>query len=385
MIRIAINAVIAKKKAKGGFQVAYNFLLASKKNLDAEWFYFVSEDMDDAIGSFFEQVRGSTYFVFPTQPDFRTIRSVQNQINELVIRLNIDIVYSILAPSYLKFRCLEVMRLANAWNYISNVNTYAWETLSIKERISMYLHAKFTCFLIKRTCFFVTQTEAAKKSIIKVTGTSDSNVKVVPNVLPAIYNDIEVVKFTNPKVINIVSISGISKHKNIDIIPKVAALLKSKYGIHNFKFHVTIPSSNTVYEDYFKSLSKQYGVEESVNIHDSMTQKQLGEFYLNCDICFFPSLLETFSATLLEAMYFQMPIVTSDLDFNKEVAQDAALYFQPQNAEDAARKLSSVINNHELYNSLIIKGQERLSLYKEYDLYFMNTFFFLKTVFEQNS
>ena len=69
----------------------------------------------------------------------------------------------------------------------------------------------------------------------------------------------------------------------------------------------------------------EYNVANMVENVGYQTQDQLKELYSRCDLFFFPSLLETFSVSLVEAMYFKMPIVATDIDFNREVTEDAAL------------------------------------------------------------
>ena len=63
---------------------------------------------------------------------------------------------------------------------------------------------------------------------------------------------------------------------------------------------------------------------------------KLPELYRNSDICFIPSVLETFSATYVEAMATGRPIVASDLDFAHAVCQESAVYFDPRDPVAAA-------------------------------------------------
>ncbi len=44
-------------------------------------------------------------------------------------------------------------------------------------------------------------------------------------------------------------------------------------------------------------------------------QKELAGYFCNSNALLLPALLESFSATYLEAMYFGLPILTSNLDF----------------------------------------------------------------------
>ena len=69
-MKILINTITTKKHAGGAFQISQNFMLRSLEDTDVDWFYITSQDVDDAVGNRFQHLRGSRYFVFPTQPDF---------------------------------------------------------------------------------------------------------------------------------------------------------------------------------------------------------------------------------------------------------------------------------------------------------------------------
>ena len=70
-MKVLVNTISAKKQAGGAFQVSQNFLLQSLSCTEIDWYYFVSKDIDDVIGTHFSQYKNHNYFVFPTQPDFR--------------------------------------------------------------------------------------------------------------------------------------------------------------------------------------------------------------------------------------------------------------------------------------------------------------------------
>jgi glycosyltransferase involved in cell wall biosynthesis len=54
------------------------------------------------------------------------------------------------------------------------------------------------------------------------------------------------------------------------------------------------------------------------------------------DAVIFPSMLECFSATPLEAMIMRKPLFASNMTFNHNICLDYAFYFDPHSAESAA-------------------------------------------------
>lgn len=75
---------------------------------------------------------------------------------------------------------------------------------------------------------------------------------------------------------------------------------------------------------------------------------------------FLPTVLECFSASYVEAMKMQKPILTSDLGFAKGICNDAALYFSPTSATDIAEKVYLLAHNQMLQKQLIKSGNKQL-------------------------
>jgi glycosyltransferase involved in cell wall biosynthesis len=78
--------------------------------------------------------------------------------------------------------------------------------------------------------------------------------------------------------------------------------------------------------------------------------------YRSADAFILPTLLETFSFTYLEAMHFGLPILTSDRDFAHDRCQDAAVYFDPLNADSVAEAMASVMGSEGLRRQLVGNG-----------------------------
>ena len=74
------------------------------------------------------------------------------------------------------------------------------------------------------------------------------------------------------------------------------------------------------------------------------------------DAIIFPSLLECFSATPLEAMIMKKPLFASDRGFIKDVCFDFAYYFEPTDPESAAAVIHNFLEsqcNEELEAKLL--------------------------------
>jgi glycosyltransferase involved in cell wall biosynthesis len=75
------------------------------------------------------------------------------------------------------------------------------------------------------------------------------------------------------------------------------------------------------------------------------------------------SLSEGFCIPLLEAMYENCPVLSSNVSCLPEVAGDAALYFDPHSVDDLVAKMNNVYKNETTRQKLIGLGQQRVTLF----------------------
>ena len=379
-MKIVLNAILAKPEGMGGFNVARNFYFKTLEDKENEWFYFVSREFDAVIKGREKGLDEKNYFVFYSQPDIRHYFKDRPLIKQAETEINPDVIYSILAPSYHHFKTVEVMRCANAWTVVGGVNKYALEVTPLKFRIRYLLKARLTRWLMRNTQYFVTQSEIAKNCILHTVHTSPENVCVVSNVLPEVYQRMNPEK-TPHHGFEMVYASSPAVHKDYLILPRVASILRDKYGMKDFRIHVTLPESTSQLPLFMASL-KEYGVEDCFVNHGYQNQEDLSRIFSQCDLGLFPSLLETFSVTLLEYMYFNLPIVASDLDFNKEVAGDAAVYFNPHDEDDFASVIFRVFSDPCLREVLLHNAESKLARYLNNSDKYKETTRFLRHVAE---
>lgn len=74
-----------------------------------------------------------------------------------------------------------------------------------------------------------------------------------------------------------------------------------------------------------------------------VTGRLLDELYAHCMFFCLPSSLEGLSISLLEAMSFARPVVVSDIDVNREVAEGVGVFFRNGDKNDLIRALREVL------------------------------------------
>ena len=113
------------------------------------------------------------------------------------------------------------------------------------------------------------------------------------------------------------------------------------------------------FEEILNSPQK-YAVANRVKFLDSVSDEDLPSLYKNA-LCFcLPSLYEGFGLPILEAMQYGCAVATSNVSSLPEAGGDAALYFDPESAEDIAKTLQTLIDDEELRKDLVKKGHEQV-------------------------
>lgn len=109
--------------------------------------------------------------------------------------------------------------------------------------------------------------------------------------------------------------------------------------------------------------SNKLGVEERVFFLGSLPTREINALLRQARCFVFPSLHEGFGIPLLEAFYLGIPVVSSNSTCLPEIADDAALFFDPYEVEDITDKIKKILTDDALRKSLICKGMERVKLF----------------------
>lgn len=90
-----------------------------------------------------------------------------------------------------------------------------------------------------------------------------------------------------------------------------------------------------------EALAHELRVNERVRFLGLVDDARLSELYASCRCVALPSLREGFDLPLVEALRAGAPLVCSDLPVHRELARDAARYFDPRDPQDFLRAMRS--------------------------------------------
>ena len=94
--------------------------------------------------------------------------------------------------------------------------------------------------------------------------------------------------------------------------------------------------------------------------HFNVSDEQLNFLYSKAILFIYPSLHEGFGLPILEAFKAKCPILLSDTDCFREIAQNGASYFSAYSADDLISKIEQLTNNKKEREMLIENGSKRL-------------------------
>jgi glycosyltransferase involved in cell wall biosynthesis len=97
-------------------------------------------------------------------------------------------------------------------------------------------------------------------------------------------------------------------------------------------------------------------VQSSVIFTDFVSDRELSVLYQKASLYVFPSLYEGFGLPPLEAMYYQLPVVSSNSSCLPEILGEAAVFFDPENIHEIAEKIKQVLEDKPLQRTLINRG-----------------------------
>ena len=342
----------------GGVQVSLSFINELKKiNKAHEYHIFLSKAIDKQLEKKLFPDNIYFYLIEKSPATLKTRKQIVAQLDTLEKQIKPDVVFSVFGPSYWKPKAKHVMGFANAC--VLQKNSVDYDEFSFLKRMKKWLRAEYGSYYVKRDAtHYIIETEDGKSRLSNVLKLPKSNISVVGNSYSDIFEDEAYLNESHPGYIQLpkkeddefrlLLVSHNYPQKNLKIIGQVLPLLRNM----NLKFVLTIDEKS--YNSLFPTKPKQV-----LNL-GPISQKACPSLYAQCDALFLPTLLEVFSASYPEAMKMEKPILTSNYSFTTDVCQDAALYFDPLDPKNIAKKIKYFIEHEALQKELIVKGKKRV-------------------------
>ncbi len=329
---------------------------------EINWVFAVSKAVQEILDKW--DISSDNIHLFEISPSQDKI--VRQKLYNLAKEQNVDLVYTMAGPAYVNFKKKHVLGMSNA--YVTHTD---YQGLSIGRSpidiIKRFLLSFYQGYHARKADFWLFQTNESRNKFIKRYLIDERKTRVISN---AIGNE-----FTNhyknkdkcicnlKRTIQILTPAADYPHKVLHLIPKIAEKLHIiANNEYNFEFILTINHNSKLWNK-INLESRRLSVEQYIKNVGPYNYANVLELFDKANIIFVPSILETFSASYLEAFSSKRSLIVADKGFAKDICQEAALYVDPFNAQQTADTIDKLIRNEKLQTQLITQGTNIIKKY----------------------
>lgn len=230
----------------------------------------------------------------------------------------------------------------------------------IKNKITFHLRRLLVINSVRKADRVTVQTDALAKKITNQLDINNNKIIIIPHGPGLAQGKVFQKTYVNKKKWRIGYITKYGVQKNFETLFKAMALLKSQM------FHcvliLTLDENHMPYQ-YVKQLITQYDITDMIENHGEVNEVQVQKLYESLDLFIFPSLCESFGFTLVEAMYYGLPIIAADTNSNREIIGDHGEFFKSNDFLELKNKIIFTVTQELNYIKMSTDSIKRSNLY----------------------
>ena len=236
-----------------------------------------------------------------------------------------------------------------------------------KYKANSYDYLKWsTRYASRKAKKIITVSDFSKQEIIKTYGMAENKVKVIYNG----YNALLYKRREDEKKIERVLekygiikpyffyVGRLERKKNTPTLINAFAIFKENND--DAKEKLVLAGDASFGFDEAKYIIEEYGLDAEIIIPGWVEEEDLPYIYSGAKTFIFPSKYEGFGIPIIQAMACGVPVVASNIPVLKEIAGEAAIFFDPNDKKNMAKVMTEVANNKELREKLIKNGYKRV-------------------------
>ena len=257
-----------------------------------------------------------------------------------------DIIFTVFGPNYVPCDAkVSICGFAQPW-IIYPKNPLYRSFNHFQKAVTLWKY-KIQKFFYKKNDILVVELDHVKDKLEKLKIVEKDKVEIVNNCFSSLYRDNSLWKDIpnlniNRNILTLGFIGRAYPHKNLSILAQVKSILLEKY---NFPVQILLSLSEEELSNVDLNVDGVIGT-------GPILPSQCPYFYNQVDAVIFPSLLECFSATPMEAMIMKKPLFASDLSFVKEICKNYAFYFDPLSPDDIAKVIYEKVSSGEIHEKI---------------------------------
>lgn len=209
-------------------------------------------------------------------------------------------------------------------------------------RLEWYFRCYWVSTSIRRANSVCVQTKALKDAISLKLNVPDALMEVIPHGPGLADGSRKQPEYPIKRAWRIGYITKYGIQKNFDVLFHAIYKLK-KQGIA-CRLVLTLNVAHPSYQQVAQ-LINQYELHDCVENHGEIKAAQIQALYKTLDLFIFPSLCESFGFTLIEAMYYGLPIIAADTLSNQELLGEHGIFFIPEQPDSLLDKILSIMTS----------------------------------------
>jgi glycosyltransferase involved in cell wall biosynthesis len=220
---------------------------------------------------------------------------------------------------------------------------------------------------VKAASCVLTPSEFSKRRIMDAYNLADEKVVVMPNGVSSVFRPVarEVAQRSMrtelQQVPFILTVSDLQPRKNhLGLIEAFADLIAAHPRLPH---HLVVVGKETWYAPHVMAAAKKSQVADRIHFTGFVEDEELRRLYGACDLFVYPSFYEGFGLPILEAMACGRAVACSNTSAMPEVADSAALLFDPRSRRELVFALRDLLLNPELRQRMERLGVQRAAMF----------------------
>ena len=152
---------------------------------------------------------------------------------------------------------------------------------------------------------------------------------------------------------------------NVGTIEERKNLLNIVKAINGTEIPLIVIGKKTKYFNKVQKFLKKNKLESQVQLLENVSMEELAAIYKLADIFVYPSLFEGFGIPVIEALFSETPVITSNVSCLPEAGGPDSVYIDPTNFQDIKAKINFLWDNKSERNRRARKGLEFVQKFED--------------------
>jgi glycosyltransferase involved in cell wall biosynthesis len=339
-VRIGVNALYLIPGGVGGTEIYLRQLLTALAGIDAANEYFVFTNLETGA----DLVPRQANFQWKPQAVHARFRPARIAWEQIVLplevsryRLNVLFNPGFTAPAFAFCPCVTVF---HDLQHKRHPEHFRWFDLPFW-RLLLWLSAH-------RSGKLIAVSEATRADLLRFYRLPADRVVVIHHGVETAFFELD----RKPIESYVLCVSTLHPHKNLERLIRV-------YARRSRDYRLVLAGMRGFHTRTLEALIEQLGLTGSVQLTGWLPREELYRLYQRALAFVYPSTFEGFGMPVLEALASGIPVACSDIPVLREVAGEAALFFDPLDEDAIDASLARIVSDAALRSQLAAAGRER--------------------------